>query len=79
MPHKSSSGMMLLFGGAALHPRAFGKARPKLLVFGDKVVSIQKNRVIRYDSYILDRICEALGCSLGDIIEYVKDEDTSSL
>lgn len=38
-----------------------------------------KNRVIRYDSYILDRICEALGCSLGDIIEYVKDEDTSSL
>lgn len=22
-----------------------------------------KNRVIRYDSYILDRICEALGCS----------------
>ena len=32
-----------------------------------------KNRVVRYDSYILDRICEALGCSLCDIIEYVKD------
>lgn len=37
-----------------------------------------KNRVVRYDSYILDRICEALNCNLCDIIEYVKDnEDTS--
>jgi putative transcriptional regulator len=34
-----------------------------------------KNRVVRYDSYILDRICAALECSLNDIIEYVKDED----
>lgn len=33
-----------------------------------------KNRVVRYDSYILDRICKALGCELCDIIEYVKDE-----
>ena len=33
-----------------------------------------KNRVIRYDSYILDRICAALDCSLCDIIEYVKDD-----
>ena len=32
-----------------------------------------KNRVVRYDSYILDRICTALGCSLSDIIEHVKD------
>ena len=38
-----------------------------------------KNRVVRYDSYILDQICLALDCSLGDIIEYVKDEETSSL
>ena len=36
-----------------------------------------KNRVIRYDSYILDRICVALGCTISDIIEYVKDEDSS--
>ena len=36
-----------------------------------------KNRVIRYDSYILDRICAALGCSLCDIIEYVKDDEVS--
>lgn len=34
-----------------------------------------KNRVIRYDSYILDRICTALDCTLADIIEYVKDDD----
>ena len=37
-----------------------------------------KNRVVRYDSYILDRICAALGCSLCDIIEYVKDDETPS-
>ncbi len=33
-----------------------------------------KNRVVRYDSYILDRICTALNCKLSDIIEYTKDE-----
>ena len=32
-----------------------------------------KNRVVRYDSYILDRICQALECDIGDIIEYVED------
>lgn len=37
-----------------------------------------KNRVVRYDSYILDRICAALECSLGDILEYVKDEEAPS-
>ena len=36
-----------------------------------------KNRVVRYDSYSLDRICAALGCSLGDILEYVEDEEGS--
>ena len=35
-----------------------------------------KNRVVRYDSYILDRICKALDCNLSDIIEYVGDADT---
>lgn len=29
-----------------------------------------KNRVVRYDSYVLDRICTALGCNISDIIEY---------
>ena len=32
-----------------------------------------KNRVIRYDSYILDRICAALECNVSDILEYVKE------
>ncbi len=36
-----------------------------------------KNRVVRYDSYILDRICAALDCTLCDILEYVKDEETA--
>ena len=38
-----------------------------------------KNKVVRYDSYILDRICTALECNLCDIIEYVKDNETPSL
>ena len=32
-----------------------------------------KNRVVRYDSYILDRICKALECDVCDIMEYTKD------
>ena len=32
-----------------------------------------KNRVVRYDSYILDKICEVLNCTVSDIIEYTKD------
>lgn len=32
-----------------------------------------KNRVVRYDSYILDRICQALKCDISDIIEYLAD------
>lgn len=31
-----------------------------------------KNRVKRYDSYVLERICDALDCTVGDIIEYKK-------
>ena len=34
-----------------------------------------KNRVVRYDSYILDRICVALECNISDILEYTKDEN----
>ncbi len=29
-----------------------------------------KNNVRRYDSYILESICGALDCEIGDIIEY---------
>jgi putative transcriptional regulator len=32
-----------------------------------------KNRVVRYDSYILDRICVALECEISDILEYQKE------
>ena len=32
-----------------------------------------KNRVVRYDSYILERICSALECDICDILEYVKE------
>lgn len=31
-----------------------------------------KNKVKRYDSYVLERICDALGCQISDIIEYKK-------
>ena len=31
-----------------------------------------KNKVVRYDSYVLDKICDALGCDISDIIEYTK-------
>lgn len=32
-----------------------------------------KNNIVRYDSYILNKICEALDCDISDIIEYTKD------
>ena len=31
-----------------------------------------KNKVIRYDSFVLDRICAALGCDISDLLEYKK-------
>lgn len=31
-----------------------------------------KNKVIRYDAYVLDRICTTLNCNISDIIEYKK-------
>ncbi len=32
-----------------------------------------KNKVVRYDSYILSKICEALDCEIGDILIYIHD------
>lgn len=29
-----------------------------------------KNKVIRYDSYLLDKFCKTLNCDISDIIEY---------
>ncbi len=31
-----------------------------------------KNKVKRYDSFVLERICDAIGCTISDIIEYKK-------
>ncbi len=31
-----------------------------------------KNKVVRYDSYVLDKICAALSCGIGDIVEYTE-------
>lgn len=31
-----------------------------------------KNKVTRYDSFVLDRICSALNCDINDVIELVK-------
>ena len=31
-----------------------------------------KNKVKRYDRYVLERICDAIGCQISDIIEYKK-------
>ena len=30
-----------------------------------------KNKVVRYDSDILDRICDALSCDISELIDYV--------
>lgn len=32
-----------------------------------------KNKVKRYDGAVLERICAALDCSIGDVLEYVKE------
>lgn len=32
-----------------------------------------KNKVVRYDSYILNKFCEVLDCEITDLIEYTKD------
>lgn len=33
-----------------------------------------KNKVVRYDSDVLNKICTALDCKVADIIKYCKDE-----
>lgn len=32
-----------------------------------------KNKVKRYDSYVLERICIALDCNIGDIMKFEKE------
>jgi len=33
-----------------------------------------KNHVVRYDSYLLSKFCEALECDISDIICYIPEE-----
>ncbi|MBR2343969.1 MAG: helix-turn-helix transcriptional regulator [Clostridia bacterium] len=33
-----------------------------------------KNAVTRYDGYVLDRICRALGCYVSDILNYSEQD-----
>lgn len=33
-----------------------------------------KNKVVRYDSYVLDRICTELKCDISDIIEFSSNQ-----
>ena len=37
-----------------------------------------KNKVVRYDGYVLDRICTALGCTVADILCYTSEKDFSA-
>lgn len=32
-----------------------------------------KNKVKRYDSFVLERICTSLNCDISDIIELIKE------
>ena len=32
-----------------------------------------KNKVVRYDSDVLDRICKALDCDIAELVTYIKD------
>ena len=38
-----------------------------------QTINYYKNRVVRYDSYILSEICRVLGCSVDDILTYTED------
>ncbi len=33
-----------------------------------------KNKVKRYDSFVLDRMCEALDCKIQDLVLYTKPQ-----
>ena len=34
-----------------------------------------KNKVVRYDSYVLDRICTALSCEINDVLEHKSENN----
>ena len=39
----------------------------------DTISKYYRNRISRYDGYILAKICDALDCDISDIICYEKD------
>ncbi len=41
----------------------------------DKVLSGKLNKNKRVDTETINRLCEALNCQPGDIMEYIPDED----
>lgn len=45
-------------------------------IFYQIIDNYYKNKVVRYDSYILDKICTALNCDISDIIEYSNEADS---
>ena len=40
----------------------------------DTINKYYRNRVVRYDSYILTKICDVLKCDISDIICYCEEE-----
>lgn len=34
-----------------------------------------KNKVVRYDGYVLDKICAALNCDIGDILTHETEKE----
>lgn len=33
-----------------------------------------KNKIVRYDSYVLERMCHALNCDIKDILELTEND-----
>ncbi len=36
-----------------------------------------KNKIVRFDSEVLNKICKALDCDITDILSYKKDDTTN--
>ncbi len=64
--------MILLTLDAALQRRSMTRYElaKKTGIQYQIVDNYYKNKVKRYDSFVLDRICTALGCEIQDIITY---------
>ena len=36
---------------------------------------LKNNKLSRFDSSVLERLCQALNCQVGDILEYIPDAE----